>query len=384
MFEIYDIRRRFVSLAMQANSRLESLDVFRGLTVAAMILVNNPGTWEHIYSPLRHAAWNGCTPTDLIFPFFLFIVGVSIHFAYQVKADAGLTKKMFSKILRRTLIIFSLGIFLSLFPKFDFSVVRIPGVLQRISLVFFFCSVLYLTTTWLTQIRMAAILLVAYYILMTFVSVPGYGPANLEPTTNLGAWLDYLLMEGHLWAQSKTWDPEGLLSTVPAITTGIIGMLTGKLITEIKEPGVRVSWLFFIGAILIFLGLGWGLFFPLNKSLWTSSYVLYTAGIAIQFLATCHWLIDIHGIKTWSKPFTWYGMNAIFVFVASALLVKTFSRIKVGDGDNEISVWGYFYKAGFESWLAPINASLLFAITLVTFFGVVLWWMYKRKIFIKI
>ena len=369
---------------MQTNSRLESLDVFRGLTVAAMILVNNPGSWSQIYSPLEHAPWNGCTPTDLIFPFFLFIVGVSIHFAYRAKAEAGLTQKIFLKIIRRTLIIFSLGIFLSLFPKFDFSVVRIPGVLQRISLVFFFCSVLYLTTNWLTQIRIAAILLVGYYLVMTFVPVPGVGPANLEPTTNLGAWLDLSLMEGHLWVQSKTWDPEGLLSSVPAIATGIIGMLTGKLISEIKEPGVRVSWLFFIGAILIFLGLGWGLFFPINKSLWTSSYVLYTAGIAMQFLAACHWLIDVHGIKAWSKPFTWYGMNAIFVFVASALLVKTLSRIKIADGEGEISVWSYFYKAGFESWLAPINASLLFAITLVSFFGAILWWMYRKKIFIKI
>ena len=370
---------------MKHNERLESLDVFRGITVAAMILVNNPGTWNHIYSPLRHAAWNGCTPTDLIFPFFLFIVGVSIHFAYQHKATEGLTRKLFLKILRRTFIIFALGIFLSLFPKFDFSVVRIPGVLQRISVVFFFSSVLYLTTNWLTQIRLAVVLLLAYYILMTFVPVPGFGAPNLEPETNLGAWLDRTLLEGHLWVQSKTWDPEGVLSTMPAIVTGIIGMLVGKLFTEIKEPALRVSWIFFIGAILITLGLGWGMVFPINKSLWTSSFALYTAGIGMQLLAACHWLIDVQGVKTWSKPFTYYGMNAIFVFVASGLLAKIMGRIKVDDGvGGEISLWTSIYNNAFESWLAPINASLLFAITLVVLFGLVLWWMYKKKIFVKI
>ena len=370
---------------MKHNERLESLDVFRGITVAAMILVNNPGTWNHIYSPLRHAAWNGCTPTDLIFPFFLFIVGVSIHFAYQHKATEGLTRKLFLKILRRTFIIFALGIFLSLFPKFDFSVVRIPGVLQRISVVFFFSSVLYLTTNWLTQIRVAVVLLLAYYILMIFVPVPGFGTPNLEPETNLGAWIDRTLLEGHLWVQSKTWDPEGVLSTMPAIVTGIIGMLVGKLFTEIKEPAMRVSWMFFIGAILITLGLGWGMVFPINKSLWTSSFVLYTAGIGMQLLAACHWLIDVQGVKAWSKPFTYYGMNAIFVFVASGLLAKIMGRIKVADGaGGEISLWTYIYIHAFESWLAPVNASLLFALTLVVIFGLLLWWMYKRNIFIKI
>lgn len=370
---------------MKLTNRLESLDVFRGITVAAMILVNNPGTWTHIYSPLRHAPWNGCTPTDLIFPFFLFIVGVSIHFAYQNKTEDGLNRNVFLKVLRRTLIIFGLGIFLSLFPKFDFSVVRIPGVLQRISIVFFFSSILYLTTTWLSQIRIAALLLLSYYILMNFVPVPNFGAPNLEAETNLGAWLDFTLLEGHLWAQSKTWDPEGILSTVPAIATGIIGMLIGKLFTEIKEPALRVSWMFFIGAVLIVSGLAWGLYFPINKSLWTSSFVLYTAGIGIQFLAACHWLIDIQGMKTWSKPFLFYGMNAIFVFVASGLIAKIVGRIKVSDDvGGEISLWTMIYKNVFESWLEPINASLLFAVSLVSLFGLLLWWMFRKKIFIKI
>lgn len=367
------------------NDRLLSLDAFRGITVAGMILVNNPGSWENIYPPLRHASWNGCTPTDLIFPFFLFIVGTSIHLGYKDKLSAGLTKKVFLKILKRALIIFALGLFLTLFPKFNFETFRIPGVLQRISIVFFFASILYLKTNWLTQLRVAVVLLVAYYLMMTLIPVPGVSPPSLEPETNLGAWLDRALLDGHLWAQSKTWDPEGILSTVPAIATAILGMLAGKIISREESPLEKIVWLFFVGCVLIVIGLGWGMLFPINKSLWTSSYVLYTAGIAMQFLACCYWLIDVKGFKAWAMPFVYYGMNALFVFVASGLLVKILSRIKVEDGPGEtISVWGYAYKYFYATWLSPINASLLFALTLVLIFLVILRWMYQKKIFVKI
>jgi predicted acyltransferase len=370
---------------METSQRLYSLDVFRGITVAAMILVNNPGSWDTVYPPLLHAEWNGCTPTDLIFPFFLFIVGISIHFAYQSKAADGLNQEAFFKILKRTAIIFSLGLFLSLFPRFDFATVRIPGVLQRISLVFFFCSLLYMNTNWLAQIRTAIILLVGYFILMTMIPVPDIGSANLEPETNLGAWLDRLLLNGHLWAKSKTWDPEGVLGTLPAISTGILGMLTGKLFTSVKEPAQKTTWLFFTGAILIVAGLAWGIVFPINKSLWTSSFVLYTAGIAMQFLAACYWLIDVQGIKRWSTPFIYYGMNAIFVFVASGLLAKILIRTKITiAGGKEISLWSYLYETYYARWLGPYPASLFFAISLVVFFLVILWWMYKKKLFVKV
>ncbi len=370
---------------MEISQRLYSLDVFRGITVAAMILVNNPGSWETVYPPLLHAHWNGCTPTDMIFPFFLFIVGVSIHFAYQSKLGEGLSQKIFLKIIRRTLIIFALGLFLTLFPKFNFSTVRIPGVLQRISLVFFACSILYFKTNWLTQIRVVIILLVGYFILMTMIPVPDFGPANLEPETNLAAWIDRLLLDGHLWAQSKTWDPEGALSTLPAIATGMLGMLTGRLFTTVKEPAERTTWIFFIGSLLIILGLTWGIIFPINKSLWTSSFVLYTGGIAMQFLAACYWLIDVQGIRKWSTPFTYYGMNAIFVFVASGLIAKILIRTKVTiESGEEISMWSYLYKNLYASWLSPYNASLLFALTLVLIFLAILAWMYKKKIFVKV
>lgn len=372
---------------MTKPERLLSLDVFRGITVAAMILVNNPGSWDSIYSPLEHAHWNGCTPTDLIFPFFLFIVGMSIHFAYQHKVQEGLTKKTFLKIVRRTVIIFSLGVLIAWFPIFSLerlSHLRIPGVLQRISLVFFFCSLLYFKTNWLAQIRLAIIFLVGYFVLMTVVPVPGIGSASLEPETNLGAWLDRLLLDGHLWSQSKTWDPEGILSTIPAIATGLLGLLCGQMFSKLEKPELRTTWLFFTGALLIFAGLWWSLIFPLNKALWTSSFVLYTAGIAMQFFACCHWLIDVQGRKKWATPFVYYGTNAIFVFVASGLLAKTLIRIKITEGTEEISLWGYLYNHLYASWLPPKDASLAFAVSLILFFLVILWQMYKRKIFIKV
>jgi predicted acyltransferase len=372
---------------MLKPDRLLSLDVFRGATVAAMILVNNPGSWDAVYPPLLHAHWNGCTPTDLIFPFFLFIMGMSIHFAYQSRLQEGLTKKIFSKILKRTLIIFALGILIAWFPLFSFerlSHLRVPGVLQRISLVFFFCSLIYFKVNWLAQIRIAAVLLVGYFLLMTLVPVPGISTANLEPETNLGAWLDRLLLDGHLWSQSKTWDPEGILTTLPAVATGMIGMLVGQLFTRLDGQESRTTWLFFLGCALLMLGWTWGLFFPINKSLWTSSYVLYTAGLALQAFACCYWLIDVQGFKKWATPFVYYGTNAIFVFVASGLLAKTLGRINVNDGAEEISLWSFFYKNFYASWLQPKDASLAMAITLILFFLVILWQMYKRKIFIKV
>jgi len=352
-----------------------------------MILVNNPGSWDNVYPPLLHAEWNGCTPTDLIFPFFLFIVGMSIHFGYQTKLAEGLTRKTFLKITKRAIIIFALGFLLTWFPTFSISklaTIRIPGVLQRISLVFFFCSIIYFKTNWLTQIRLASILLLGYFLVMTLVPVPDFGAANLDPETNLAAWLDRFLLNGHLWSQSKTWDPEGVLSTLPAIATGIIGMLTAKIFSDIDRPELRTTWLFFLGGSLIVAGAAWGLIFPLNKSLWTSSYVLYTAGIASQLFAFLYWIIDVQGYKRWPQPFVYYGVNALFVFVASGALAKILIRTKLSIGEKEISLWGFIYSNIFETWLAPINASLAFAVTLILFFGAILWWMYKRKIFIKV
>jgi predicted acyltransferase len=375
------------------RQRLPSLDFFRGATVIAMITVNNPGTWEHVFAPLQHAQWHGCTPTDLIFPFFLFIVGVSIHFAYRDKKIEGLNRRNFLKITKRAILIFLFGLLLAWFTlpldrMIDvdrLSTIRIPGVLQRISVVFFFTAILYLTSSWLTQLRLGAGLLLVYYFLMTWVPVPGIGPPNLDPGTNLAAWTDRLFLDGHLWSQSKTWDPEGVLSTLPALVTGILGMLTGQLMDRVKNPSERVSWIFFFGMILILSGLVWDLVFPINKSLWTSSYVLYTGGWAMQALAASHWLIDIRGHQSWIKPFLYFGMNAIFAFVASGLIAKTLLRTRwTSQTGTEESLWNFLYQQAYASWLEPPVASVAFALTLVLVFGVVLRWMYRRKWFIKV
>ena len=220
---------------------------------------------------------------------------------------------------------------------------------------------------------------------MTWVPVPDFGPANLEPGTNLAAWLDRLLLDGHLWAQSKTWDPEGPLSTMPAIATGLLGILTGQLFDEIKNPAERVSWIFFIGGILILLGLSWDIAFPINKSVWTSSYVLYSGGLAMQALAASHWLIDIQQRQSWTKPFLYFGLNAIFAFVISGVLAKILLRIQLtGENGEDESLWHYLYQNLYASWLTPKVASLLFALTFVGFFYVILKWMFHRKIFVKV
>ncbi len=370
---------------MLLGERLKSLDVFRGLTVAAMILVNNPGSWSSVYPPLLHAPWHGCTPTDLIFPFFLFSVGVSIHFAYRSKRAAGLTKEVWLKILKRSLIIFCLGLFLSLFPKFNFETMRIPGVLQRISLVFLFCSTLYFLTTLRTQLILFTSLLILYYLIMTFIPVPGIGPANLEMNTNLAAWLDNRVLSGHLWVQTKTWDPEGILSTLPAIATGISGMLVGYVLTSTTSINTRVKTLLGAGIVSVLAGLVWSIFFPFNKSLWTSSYVLYTSGLATVLLTGFYWLIDVKQIQRWSQPLLWYGVNALAVFVASGLLTKTLIGMKVTTPEGlERSVWNYLYESLFTSWLGPVNASLAFALMWVVFFGTLLFVLYRKKIIIKV
>jgi predicted acyltransferase len=366
-----------------AHTRLDSLDAFRGLTVASMILVNNPGSWSFVYPPLLHAEWHGCTPTDLIFPFFLFIVGVSIHFAYQPKREEGLTKTTLLKVSKRAAIIFGLGLFLTLFPNFNFETMRIPGVLQRISIAFFLGSIIYFKLNWVNQIRLTAALLFGYYLAMNFIPVPGVGESNLDKGTNLAAWFDNLILEGHMWSQTKTWDPEGILSTIPAIGTCILGMLIGQLLSSKQSEQEKTIWLFLVGAGLTIAGLGWGLLFPLNKALWTSSFVLYTAGLACTGLAIMYYLIDVQGFKRWALPLRYYGMNAIFVFVASGLLAKIMGRIKIGD-ESPVSLWGWIFKNGFNSWLPDYLASFAFAVCLILLFGFILRWMYQKKIFIKV
>jgi len=378
----------------KSNQRLLSLDVFRGATVAAMILVNNPGDWGNIYAPLEHASWHGCTPTDLIFPFFLFIVGVSITYAMSSnKAVPQAHGQTILKAAKRAAILFGLGLFLSLYPKIftdpiaALSTVRIPGVLQRIAVVFLISSIIFLKNTERNIMRIAGGILILYCIIMTFIPVPGTGYPNLEKETNMGAWIDRsILTEAHLWKSAKTWDPEGILSTMPAIASGLIGVLVGAFLRRKDlEDSYKISWLFCTGLMLFIGGMIWGLQFPLNKSLWTSSFVLYTGGLATMILAFCYWIIDVNKYSGYTLPFVVYGKNAITVFFLSGLLPRTMNMIKVSNADGTTSgLQSWLYNNFFSAHFSPINASLAWAIAQICFWFVILYIMYRKHLFIKV
>ena len=365
------------------KERLVSLDAFRGITIAGMILVNNPGTWSHVYPPLLHAEWHGWTPTDLIFPFFLFIVGVSMTFSLQKQLATHDRKYVYLKIFRRSLIILGLGWFLSLFPFFHFAKLRIPGVLPRIAVVYCIASIITLNTSIKAQAWITASLLLVYWGLMKLIPVPGYGAGDLSVQGNLAAYVDSHLLHGHMW--KETWDPEGIMSTIPAIATALTGVLTGHLLHSQKSKEEIAGWLFVSGWMAIIVGLFWGIVFPINKSLWTSSYVIFTSGAALQFLGFCYWLIDVKGIKKWATPAIIYGMNAITVFVLSGLVARIMIYTKWTQTDgNEISVWNWTYENLFATWASPINASLAFAVTNIIFWLGMMTILYRKKIFIKI
>lgn len=384
----------------EPKQRLLSLDFFRGLTVAAMILVNNPGSWGHIYAPLEHAEWNGCTPTDLIFPFFLWIVGVSIAFAMSSnKADPSMHQKTIVKAIKRGMILYLLGFFLAIFGKImavvvdgkslleAFQTVRLLGVLQRIGIVFVISSIIFLKVSTTGIFKLFIAILAIYWVLMTFVPVPGIGYANLEKETNLAAWIDRgILTEAHTWASSKTWDPEGVLSTLPAIATCLFGIMVGVWLRkkEVDQP-TKVAWLFTSGIAAVILGLLWDLQFPINKALWTSSYVLYAGGLASIGLALCYWLIDVQGYKRFTLPFVVYGVNAITVFFLAGLMPRVLNLIKLPDADGTKSaLLEKVYNTCYTPFFSPINASLIWAISYVLGFYVLLYFMYKKNIIIKV
>ncbi|MFO7527063.1 MAG: DUF5009 domain-containing protein [Ignavibacteriaceae bacterium] len=378
---------------MKPSERLLSLDVFRGITIMGMILVNNPGTWSAIYPQLRHAEWHGCTFTDLIFPFFLFIVGVAISYSLtKRKSQEGSKKSLYLNIFRRSLILFALGLILNGFPfglmfdhQFSFASIRIPGVLQRIAIVYLISSILFLTTDTKFQYWFTGGILVLYAALMSLVPVPGVGYANYEPTTNLAAYFDNLLLGGHLWSYTKVWDPEGILSTLPAISSAMIGIFTGNLLRSERDPADKTVWLYTWGSVLMLAGWIWSFWFPLNKNIWTSSYVLYTGGLALFFLAFCYWFIDVKKITWWIKPFHVYGMNAITVFFLSGIVGRLITLIKWETAEGSIiTLKGYVFDTFFLTWLNPINASLAFAIIYIVIWLGLMWILYAKKIFIKV
>lgn len=359
-----------------------------------MIMVNNPGTWSEMYGPLRHAEWHGWTPTDLIFPFFLFIVGVAIVYANAGKLLKGISKSELIKSAgKRSLILFGLGLFMAAYPIFTFDPefgfragldkLRIMGVLQRIAVCYFAATVIFLyfkpkaIYLWLFS------LVVVYWLAMTFIPVPGHGAGLFDDKiNNLAAFIDRVVLGEHMWVGTgRQWDPEGFLSTFPAISTTLIGVWAGLILRNKEYDQTRkVAELMVFGSLLIILGYVWDWHFPINKGIWSSSYAVFTGGQGMVGLALCYWFVDVKGYKSWTQPFVVYGVNAITVFVMSGLIARTLGIFQVGD----VSVQRWIFLTFFDSWLSTINASFAYSLVWVFAWYLILLVMYRKNIILKV
>jgi predicted acyltransferase len=358
------------------------VDFLRGLAMACMVLVNNPGDRLHVYPELRHAAWNGWTAADFIFPIFLFLVGVCV--ALAVKRDTVLAGEMddfWKKVVKRAVILFLLGLLENAYLQFSLENLRIPGVLQRIAIV-------YLAVVWL-HVRLGSreivsvvmTILLGYWLLLAVVPVPGLGVASMGADANLEGWLDQLLLHNHIWKYKTSWDPEGILSTFPAITVGLIGVLAGRWL---RLGGQGVARVLALGLGMLLLGFLWNAWFPINKSLCTSSFVLFVGGAGVMLLASCHWLMDVRGKVAWGRPVVIFGINPLAVYVVASFLAATLRHIKLPDGmGGEINLQVYLFRTFFSGWAHRSLASLAWAalFLLVMFLGA--WALYRRRVVIK-
>lgn len=365
------------------DHRVASLDAFRGMTIAGMILVNNPGSWAFVYPPLRHAEWHGWTPTDLVFPFFIFIVGASISLAIsrRMKEQAA-GCALVGRIFRRSVILFGLGILLHLVPRFDIAGMRLPGVLQRIALCYLFSALLYLRLRPEGRAVAIALILAGYGLVLMLVPVPHYGAGNLSPEGNLCGYVDRLLLAGHLYKPG--FDPEGILSTFPAVATCLLGTLAGDWIRKTRKPGQTVLGLVAAGTALAALGLSLHPVFPINKQLWTSTFVLFTSGAAMLVLAFCFCLIDWQKWRAWAWPFYVFGTNPIAAYVGSSLAAKLLLRVKVSAGASHVALPSFFYQRFFVPWAGQMNGSLAYALTYVLIWLALVSILYGKKIFLKV
>lgn len=371
--------------AAPGQGRLLSLDFFRGLTIAGMILVNNPGSWPHVYPPLLHAEWHGWTPTDLIFPFFLFIVGVSITLSLASrKATRQTPGDIYLKIVRRSLILFALGIFLNGFPFYDLETLRIPGVLQRIAVCYFFAAVVFLNCGVKMQAFWAAALMLVYWAFMQWFPVPGTGAGSYAMGENFSAWLDSLVLGGHMWSQTGSWDPEGVFSTLPAISTTLCGVLAGELLKRDMTGSHKAARMLAYGIAAVAAGAAWQQWLPINKNLWTSSYALFMSGMALLFLAVSYYLVDVRGWRRGTGPFRVYGMNAITVFVLSGIVGRLLYLVKWDTGSGPVTLKEWLFDTLFMSWLSPLNASLAYALAFVFLSYLAMYYLYRKQVFIKV
>jgi len=364
------------NIVSSSAKRLVSLDAFRGATMASMVLVNNNGNSLTTFAPLLHAKWNGWTFTDLVFPFFLWIVGVSMTFSYARRIEEGADRsKLLLHTLRRAAMIFALGLLLNGFPFYDLSTLRIPGVLQRIAVCYLIGSFVYLYTQWRGQVYTIIGCCAAYWMMMALVDVPGYGPGVLEPIGNFGQWVDNMLLPGHLYSNTKVWDPEGFVSTLPAIANVLFGALCGTLLWRGDlQPAEKTAWLMVSGVALASLAGFLDHFMPINKQLWTPPYALLSSGFAFLGFATCYWFADVLGKKSWCGPLVIYGSNAITIYAASGLFARMLSLLG----------WRQpLYDGFFGAVAPPMLASLLYALMHVAVMYSLAWTLHRRGIFLR-
>ena len=379
-------------------SRLASLDAFRGFTIAAMMIVNNPGDWKQLYGPLGHAPWHGWTFTDLVFPFFLFIAGVAMTLSLVRRAPDTSAAGLTWHLMRRGLIIISIGLALNALPSFEWASLRLPGVLQRIGLcVMLAAPIVVYATSWRTVAAWALGLMAAYAVIQLGIPVPGADgvqrTGSLLPGQDVGAWLDRWLMEGHLWRQSRTWDPEGLLSTLPALASLLAGALTGQWLATARKPLQHTWAMAWAGLACLLTGaLLDSVLMPINKNLWTPSYVMLSTGWALLGFALCHGLLDARPDEAarrrwrrWCLPLIIYGMNALFLFALASLLGRLLSFVKWTGADGSItSLRAWLYAPIAALPVTPPTASLIYATGfMLVMFGVA-WWMWQRRWFVKV
>jgi predicted acyltransferase len=371
------------------TNRLVSLDVLRGITIAFMILVNN-GYSDYSFPALEHAEWNGWTPTDLVFPTFLFLVGITIVFSFEARLSRGASKSsLLFHTIRRAVILFALGLIVHGFPNYPLATLRIYGVLQRIAICFLIAGILYLLDRRpASKIVLVVLALFGYWVLLRWVPVPGYGMPGrdiplFDMTRNLGAYIDRHIFPGRLYRGVR--DPEGLLSDIPAVATTLLGMLTGMWLRSKRSSSIKAWGMLAAGIVGIILGQVWGLWFPINKNLWSSSYVLFAAGIALVALSICYWAIDIKNWKTgWTYVWIVFGMNAITAYVFAELLSSTLNAIKVNSGAGTVSLNAYLFDHCFSGISSHHLASLAYSITIVAICFVPMAILYHRKIFLKV
>jgi len=367
------------------GGRLVSLDAFRGATIAFMILVNTPGDGSHVYWPLQHAEWHGWTPTDVVFPSFLWIVGVAITLSLGRRVARGDSRTgLFRKAAVRAGILFILGVLVYVYPAFDLGTERILGVLQRIAICYLAAVAIFLTTRLRGQIAWILSLLAGYWLLMMYVPVPGFGAGRLDVEGNFAHYIDRIVLGSHNYIWTRTWDPEGIVSTLPAIATCLLGVVGGHILGSRRWLGERSLRMLGLGAALLTAGLCLNLWMPINKKLWTDSFTLFMGGLDFVLFAGFLWLVDGMGFRRVVKPLTIMGMNAIVIYLASEFLDQALGWIRWSTATGKMSLHSWIYGHFFASVATPYNASLLYAIAYVLVLYLLAWLMYRRGWFVRV